>query len=90
MIDNPGVRAVNQIKIVASSMNTRLQGRSDSHVDYLVYSIVERHIPAMLLVTSVPIARMLVFYHANAEDIGQAYVFCSDLNQKLDICPDIK
>lgn len=90
MIDNPGVRAVNRTKIVASIMNTRLHGRSDSYVDYLVDAIVERHIPAMLLVPSVPSARMLVFYHANAEDIGQAYVFCSDLKQKLDVCPDFK
>ena len=30
-------------------------------------------------------AKLVIFYHANAEDIGLAYEFCQDLYKKLEV-----
>ena len=47
--------------------------------------MIDRYIPCLLLAPSQPTAKVTVFYHANAEDIGQTLEFCEGLNEKLDV-----
>lgn len=50
-----------------------------------VAQMIDRHIPCLLIAPAQPTVKLTIFFHANAEDIGQAYDFCKSLNQKLDV-----
>lgn len=54
-------------------------------VDEILNSLIDHYIPAMLIPPTRHCSKLLIFYHANAEDIGQAYQFCSEINQKMDV-----
>lgn len=58
-------------------------GKKD--ITAFVAEIIDRHIPCILIAPAQPTVKLTIFYHANAEDIGQAYEFCKSLNQKLDV-----
>lgn len=55
--------------------------------DDFVNNLVDRYIPGILIAPSNQCAKLLIFYHANAEDIGQAYSFCKEVNEKLEVGP---
>lgn len=46
--------------------------------------LVDHYIPCIMLYPTIECSKILVFYHANAEDIGQSHAFCKDVNEKLD------
>lgn len=46
--------------------------------------LVDHYIPCLLVYPTIECSKILVFFHANAEDIGQSYSFCKDVNEKLD------
>jgi hypothetical protein len=46
--------------------------------------LVDHYIPCTMIYPTIECSKILVFFHANAEDIGQSYAFCKDVNEKLD------
>lgn len=53
----------------------------DEFYDYYI----ERYIPALLIVPEIPCHKIIIYFHANAEDIGQTETFCRNLNSKLEV-----
>ncbi len=47
--------------------------------------LVDRHVPCLLLTPLKATNRIVVFYHANAEDLADARYFCQRLNLLLDV-----
>lgn len=81
--DNPGIPSIKKLTPIPKFINHELKNPKD--FEDLVSNMTERYIPAILMAPSTPCAKIVVFYHANAEDIGQAYSFCKDINEKLEV-----
>lgn len=81
--DNPGVKSIKKMTTKPSSMNKDL--KNPREFESFVENLTDRYIPAILIAPSTSCAKIVVFYHANAEDIGQAYSFCKDVNDKLEV-----
>lgn len=86
--DHPGIRSIKCLKPPPKFINHELKNPRD--FEELIENMTERYIPAILIAPSTPCAKIVIFYHANAEDIGQAYSFCKDLNEKLEVELDSK
>lgn len=52
-------------------------------VDEWVELFIDHYIPCFLLLTSEPSDKILIYFHANAEDIGQSLPFCHELQDEL-------
>ena len=85
MDDHPGIPTIKKLNQLPRLIDHDL--KSPKHFEELVENMTERYIPAILIAPTSPCTKILVFYHANAEDIGQAYSFCKDLNEKLEVHP---
>lgn len=81
--DHPGIPTIRKMEPIPKFINNDLKNPRD--FEALVENMTERYIPAMLIAPSTPCAKIIVFFHANAEDIGQAYSFCKDINEKLEV-----
>jgi fermentation-respiration switch protein FrsA (DUF1100 family) len=55
------------------------------HIDHFCDSLVERYVPALLLVPEIRSHKLIIYFHANAEDVGQAETLCRSLNSKLEV-----
>lgn len=83
--DHPGVKCIKSMVTKPSPVNKAL--KNPSEFDAFVEHMTARYIPAILMAPGTPCTKIVVFYHANAEDIGQAYSFCKDINDKLEVYP---
>jgi hypothetical protein len=81
--DNPGIPSIKKLTPIPKFINHELKNPRD--FEDLISNMTERYVPAILIAPSTPCAKIIVFYHANAEDIGQAYSFCKDINEKLEV-----
>lgn len=81
--DHPGVRTIKKLQTKPSSVNKEL--KNPREFESFVDNITDRYIPAILIAPTTPCAKLVIFYHANAEDIGQSYSFCKDINDKLEV-----
>ena len=81
--DNPGIASIKKSTPIPKFINHDLRNPKD--FEDLISNMTERYIPAILMAPSTPCAKIVVFYHANAEDIGQSYSFCKDINEKLEV-----
>lgn len=55
--------------------------------DEFVQMYIDHYIPCLLICPEVKSDKILIFFHANAEDVSHAYIFCSHLRQKLNVFP---
>ena len=53
--------------------------------DEFVEMYIDHHIPCLLICPELKSDKILIFFHANAEDVSHAYIFCSHLRQKLNV-----
>lgn len=83
--ENTGIMSIKTLKTKPSSMNK--EHNNPREFDAFVENMTERYIPGILIAPSTPCVKIVIFYHANAEDIGQAYSFCKDINDKLEVYP---
>lgn len=81
--EHSGIKNIKTSKPKPSSVNKEI--KNPREFDSFVDNMTDRYIPAILMAPSTPCAKIVVFYHANAEDIGQAYSFCKDINDKLEV-----
>lgn len=81
--DHPGIKNIKSMQTKPSSVNKEL--KNPREFEAFVDNLTDRYIPAILIAPNTPCAKIVVFYHANAEDIGQAYSFCKDINDKLEV-----
>lgn len=81
--DHPGVRTIKMLKTKSSTVNKEL--KNPREFEAFVDNITDRYIPAILIAPTTPCAKLVIFYHANAEDIGQSQSFCKDINDKLEV-----
>lgn len=56
-----------------------------SSFDSFTDRLVQRHIPGILLAPETFCNKLVLFYHANAEDIGQSVQFCKEINSKFEV-----
>lgn len=83
--EHAGIPTIKRLTPLPKFINHDLKNPRD--FEELVGNMTERYIPAILIAPSTPCAKIVVFYHANAEDIGQTYSFCKDINEKLEVIP---
>ena len=81
--EHEGIPTIKRLNPLPKFINHDLKNPRD--FEELVGNMTERYIPAILIAPSTPCAKIVVFYHANAEDIGQTYSFCKDINEKLEV-----
>ena len=81
--DHPGIPVIRRMAPLPKFINHELKNPRD--FEALVENMTERYIPAILIAPSTPCAKVVIFFHANAEDIGQTYSFCKDINEKLEV-----
>lgn len=76
--------SVNQVYTSKEKRVAPAQRTNPKEFDLFVDNLVERHIPCLLIAPRQPSCKLMIFYHANAEDIGQAFTFCQDINEKME------
>lgn len=77
---------INKIKkSCAKPIFQDIEGKTPKQYDDFVNNLIDHYIPSILIAPTNPCAKLLIFYHANAEDIGQAYGFCKEVNDKLEV-----
>lgn len=82
-IEHSGINSVTRVK--ARSVYLEHEVKNPKDFDDFVDTLVDRYIPCMLLTPRVKCSKLIIFYHANAEDIGLALEFCEDLYKKLEV-----
>jgi len=82
--ERPGINPVKRTK-EKKPISERDETLSGRLFDEFVEHYIEKYIPAIFLSPSIHCAKLILFYHANGEDIGQAAMFCRELNKKLDV-----
>lgn len=83
-LDHSGINEVLNFK------NCKNLGRFDMYVppetfDEFYDHYIERYISAILIAPEMKCHKIVVYFHANAEDAGQAVPFCNEINSKLDV-----
>lgn len=81
--DHPGVSVIKKMAPLPRFINNDLKNPRD--FEALFENLIDHYIPAILIAPSTPCAKIIIFFHANAEDIGQSYSFCKDINEKLEV-----
>ena len=84
--DHPGIPTIRRMNPLAKFINNDLKNPRD--FEALFENMIDHYIPAILIAPSTPCAKIIIFFHANAEDIGQTYSFCKDINEKLEVTVD--
>lgn len=84
--DHPGIQSIKILRTKPSSTANK-EVTNPRDFEAFVDNITDRYIPAILIAPTTPCAKIVIFYHANAEDIGQAYSFCKEVNDKLEVSP---
>ena len=70
---------------VNKTLLTIIQSADKKHYDTYVENMVSHYIPCFLMCPSKPSQEILVFFHANAEDLSSAYAFCLQLQKSIDV-----
>ena len=60
-------------------------GDHANQTDEFVDMYIDHYVPSMLISPANSSDKILLYFHANAEDIGQAYMFCSQMKKKLNV-----
>lgn len=60
-------------------------GDHANQTDEFVDMYIDHYVPSMLISPANSSDKILLYFHANAEDIGQAYMFCSQMKKKLNM-----
>ncbi len=81
--EHSGINSVSRVKVRSVYLEHDVKNPKD--FDEFVDRLVDRYIPCILFAPRSRCSKLLIFYHANAEDIGLALEFCEDINKKLEV-----
>ena len=76
-------------EVLASCTRSKILRDGDKHhreyFDEFFEHFVDHYIPAILLCPPTTCSRIILYFHANAEDIGLTYAMCKEINRKMDV-----
>lgn len=87
--DSNSINTSYKSNLVAPRIRVRNQNTNKSEIkgdkfDEFVEIYIRDYIPCILIPPHFPSSKIIVYFHANAEDIGQSYPLCSEINDDLD------
>lgn len=84
-VEHTGINSVRASAGLKPKESLHCVGLDPQQADRVFEELVDRFVPCLLLPPLRATNRVLVFYHANAEDLADARYFCQRLNLLLDV-----